>query len=905
MPFRRLLGKLFLWACCGVMLQLTLGGSLRADDTASFLRGINLNGPALTIAGRDWQAGGPDLGQGRFEKQSVPLIPPTDPARSQMIRSSVWDGGGQNRLVLKDLPPGPLTVYLYVWEDNNTETYSVFVNGTQVLTDFQSGAEGEWRRLGPWIAEARDGVLELSSRGGAANWSGIELWRGRLQRHPDDPVVPPRMRPQPLTPATPVQKHFDTVIAPLLAQHCIECHNPSEKRGDLDLTTAAGAANVLVAGQPADSLLWLQVESGEMPKKRPALAASEQKLLRDWITQGAHWGSQPVDLFAKSTLRRAGYDWWSLQPVQQPQLPPVQNQNWPQTAADRFILAQLETRQLQPSPPADPRTLIRRLAFDLTGLPPTSAEVLEFTAQPDEAAYTALVDRYLASPQFGEHWARHWLDVIRFGESQGFERNKVRENAWRFRDWVIDAYNADLPYDEFVKRQIAGDVLYPQDLSALIATGYHVCGTWDQVGHFEGSAAMRRVAREDHLEDLVGTLGQAFLGLSVQCARCHDHKFDPISQREYYQLAAALGGVRQLVAERDGITLAATEQQRDFKGLAHVIRPEQPPLFHVLLRGNVTRPGDVVAPEGLIALRGVEQCWELDPQAPEGQRRQKLAEWLTDRRNPLTARVYVNRVWQSLFGTGLVETPSEFGFQGGQPSHPELLDHLAHRFMEEGWRVKPLIRELVSSVTYRQQSAVAQPAALEVDAGARLRWQAPLRRLTGEEVRDALLSVSGALNPAQGGPSFRDVQVKIGSNNNDEFTTPIEDFTPETCRRTIYRLWARSGGQPLLTNFDCPDPSVSAPRRMSTITPLQALSLLNSSFAVNCAQRLAQQVQQATSAEDSPAAIAQQVTALYDRVLLRSPTTAEAARATSFVQAHGLEQLALVLFNTNEFLFVR
>jgi hypothetical protein len=274
----------------------------------------------------------------------------------------------------------------------------------------------------------------------------------------------------------------------------------------------------------------------------------------------ASWPSIPngavasdSDPFAFSTDSRAGYDWWSLQPVTDPPPPGTRNSNWPRNDIDRFILSKLESEGIEPAPEADRRTLIRRLSFDLTGLPPSSGEVEAFVNETDPGAYEALVERLLDSPAYGERWARHWLDVIRFGETQGFERNRIRENAWRFRDWVVSALNKDLPYDEFVRRQVAGDVLYPDDLSALIATGYHVAGTWDQVGHKEGSKAMQVVAREDHLEDLVGTLGQSFLAMTVNCARCHDHKFDPISQKEYFQFAALLGGVHQEVEERSGI----------------------------------------------------------------------------------------------------------------------------------------------------------------------------------------------------------------------------------------------------------------------------------------------------------------------------------------------------------------
>ncbi len=511
-----------------------------------------------------------------------------------------------------------------------------------------------------------------------------------------------------------------------------------------------------------------------------------------------------------------------------------------------------------------------------------------------------LVDRLLGSPHYGERWARHWLDVVRFGESQGFERNHVRENAWRYRDWVIAAFNRDLPYDEFVRQQIAGDVLHPNDLSALIATGYHVCGTWDQVAHLEGSAEMQKATRFDELEDLVGTLGQTFLGLTINCARCHDHKFDPISQKEYYQVAALLGGVTQEEKERSKIPMAATPDQPGFAGVAHVIIPRQPPLYAVLDRGDYRKPGEVVSPAGLKALSGLPADFGLAPDAPEARRREALARWLTDPRNPLTARVFVNRLWYHHFGQGLVETPSDFGFNGGRPSHPELLDYLASRFMEGGWKVKDMHRLIVNSAAYRQESRVHGDRAEGIDADNRLLWRANRRRLEGEAVRDAALAVAGALNPRVGGPSFQDVKLnKKGANTNHEFTDPTGEFSEAVNRRTIYRLWARSGGHPMLETLDCPDPSVMAPRRTQTITPIQALSLSNNAFMEKCAARFAARVRREAGDD-----VDRQVVRAWCLAFVRSPNDRERQLARSFVARRGLDQLCLVLFNANEFLFV-
>jgi hypothetical protein len=892
---------------------------------------------------------------------------------------------------------------------------------------------------------------------------------------------------------------------------------------------------------------------------------------------------EPAEAIPATTQRRAGYDWWSLQAVQRPQLPRLKHGSWARNAIDHFVLAKLEAHGLAPAAEADARTLVRRLYFDLIGLPPSPEEVEAWTARlaEGETGYRELVDHLLDSPHYGERWARHWLDVVRFGESQGFERNLIRENAWRYRDWVIHAFNADMPYDEFVRRQIAGDVLYPGDLDALIATGYHVVGTWDQVGALEGSREMQKSARQDHLEDLVATLGQAFLGLTINCARCHDHKFDPISQKEYYQIAALLSGVHQQEKEREGIaallrsgpknkpllerieakrnelaelesairrkyeseaggnpieglqvlylpegedaqtlpdqarvgsgidlsaggaarfaspeaaarltkavkasneltveawitpakesqsgparivTLSRDSGQRNFtlgqdgnrfdvrlrttksnanglpslagpqgmvaakrthlvytfdrrgtarfyvdgkqvaerqiggdlsnwddgfrlalgdeltgarrwdgefhfvaiysralpveqvvknfesesrgvraakaletllteaspeerarhaamkeevealwaqepalrfEGPAHVIVPQEPPVVHVLERGDHRNPGEVAAPAGLRALSQAGLPWDfgLKPDAPEGRRRAKLAEWLTDPRNPLTARVLVNRLWHYHFGTGFVATPSDFGSGGGRPSHPELLDHLAAQFMDEGWSIKNMQRLIVTSAAYRQQSNVSNPQAEEMDGDNRLLWRANRRRLEGEAVRDAVLAVSGALNPKLGGPSYRDMKVDSGvMGTNSEFTDPTGEFSENTCRRTIYRLWARSGNNPMLESLDCPDPSVMSPQRTETITPVQALSLLNNSFIEECAKRFAQRVQR-----DAGESANAQIERAYALALARAPRSEELALANSFVREHGIEQFCLVLLNTNAFLYV-
>ncbi len=347
---------------------------------------------------------------------------------------------------------------------------------------------------------------------------------------------------------------FDREVAPLLARRCLDCHSGADPKGKLDLSQRAGAlaggegGKAIVPGEADQSLLWERVSSDEMPPKAP-LSPHEKLVLRAWISAGARWGTDPIDSFQATTSRRAGRDWWSLQPVARPSLPPVRNDGWARTPVDRFILRELEANGLSPTPEADRRVLIRRVCFDLTGLPPEPEAIDAFVADQSPEAYARMLERYLASPQYGVRWARWWLDLARYGESNGYEFDEFRPAAWRFRDWVVDAFNRDLPYDEFARLQLAGDVMRPSNATAIAATGFLVAGAYDSVGQTQQSLVMRAVVRSDEIEDLVGTVGQTFLGMTVNCARCHDHKFDPIRQKEYYRIASALSGVRH--GERD------------------------------------------------------------------------------------------------------------------------------------------------------------------------------------------------------------------------------------------------------------------------------------------------------------------------------------------------------------------
>lgn len=736
-------------------------------------------------------------------------------------------------------------------------------------------------------------------------------------------------------------------VAVLLARNCLECHNPSDHKGGLDLTrrdqalSGGKSGKVLIPGKPDDSLLMKRVVAREMPpKERAKLSESERTLLGQWIAAGAKWANDPIDPFLYTSDRRAGYNWWSLQPLARVEVPPVKDARWPINPIDYFILQRLEEQGLSPSPLADRRTLIRRLSFDLVGLPPAPQDVEAFVHDTDPGAYDRLVDRLLQSPHYGERWARHWLDIVRYGESQGFERNKLRESAWKYRDFVVEAFNSDLPYDQFIRWQIAGDVLQPDDPLAVIASGFLAMGPYDLTAYNNGTREMRAFAREEELEGLVATVGQTFMGLTINCARCHDHKFDPITQREFYQVSAALGGTHQgpereclsskgressgeriAALRREIDALAAQEKLADEQtkqalaakrsrlesvirllkgGPVHTTVPKELGPWRILARGDFRQPGKVVVPGGIAAIAGVSPTWQLLENAPEAERRKALARWIADPRNPLTPRVIVNRLWGYHFGTGIVRTPSDFGFQGGLPSHPRLLDWLAGQLVHPDngprWSLKRIQRLIVTSAAYRQSSRTL-PDSAKVDADNRLVWRRPAQRPEAEAFRDAALAVSGEIDLRLGGPGYRD--FKISSAGDNETYAVFDAVGGEFSRRSLYRTWVRTGTSPLLDMLDCPDPSVATPRRSVTSTPLQALALLNNKFMEYCAERFSARLKR-----EAPDGTATQVHRAYALAFARQPTAEELAFGEHFVAKHGLTQLCVVLLNTNEFLYI-
>ncbi len=670
---------------------------------------------------------------------------------------------------------------------------------------------------------------------------------------------------------------FDTRVKAILIERCIACHSGEHPQGKLQLAVPSAARDPRVTGSPGvPSRLLARVKSGAMPPGK-RLPAAETAALADWIRSGARWSGGALDPLAATTSTRAGRDWWALQPVRAVKAPSsASGSASPSEVIDAFLEETLRKRGLRPNPPAERSALIRRLSYDLHGLPPAPEEIRAFVEDPSPDAVEKAVDRLLASPRYGERMARRWLDVARFAESDGYEHDLPRLTAFEYRDWVIRAFNEDLPYERFVQEQIAGDALHPGDPRAGIPTGFLVAGGHDTVAEKSVSPMTQADARQDELEDTIGVTSQAFLGLTAQCARCHDHKFDPIPQRDYYRLQAALIGARHPLPGA----------KVPFYGA----RSTPPPVVRRLERGSVLNPKEEVTPGGLSALTSLKPDLIA---SSEPERRLALAKWITAPENPLPARVWVNRVWGWFFGTGLVATPNDFGFQGDRPSHPELLDWLASAFRRQGHSTRSLVRALVLTRAYRRSSDRVAASA-QIDAGNRMLWRHASRRLEAEEVRDAMLAVSGRLNPAAGGPGY---QLFTWKDNAGALYALRDADGAEFRRRAIYRLVVRGLEDPLLAGLDCPDPSSSTPRRASSVTPTQALSLMNHTFVERESAALAERIRSEGFAE-TPAAVERS----YLLALGRKPTRDERHRAAEFADRRGLDAWCRVLFNTAEFL---
>ena len=577
---------------------------------------------------------------------------------------------------------------------------------------------------------------------------------------------------------------FRERIAPILERRCVHCHGGSTPKGNLSLTTADGASKggdggpAIVPGKSDESLL-LEMISGEkpaMPQKEKPLANDEVAAIRNWIETGASW---PAGLTLRDR-RFDGQSWWAFEALVAPR-PPATRSQWAKGPIDAFILAELQKHGLQPGPEADRRTLIRRLSFDLVGLPPACDEIEQFLSDRSPNAYETLVDRLLASPHYGERWGRHWLDVAHYGDTHGYDKDKRRNNAWPYRDYVIASFNHDLPYGRFIREQVAGDVLAPGDPTGVIATGFIAAGPWDFVGHVElreGTIDKLKTRLLDR-DDMVSTTISTFVSLTVHCARCHDHKFDPIPQSDYYRLQAVFAGVDR------------GDRPYPPRHMVYSVQPHAPRPIAVLRRGEVDQPGEAVGPGSLACVPGLSAAFNLPNPSDEGSRRVALGTWLASPKNVLTWRSIANRLWHYHFGRGIVETPNDFGRNGAQPTHPELLDWLAATIRDNGQSLKGLHRQIVCSAAYRQASS-ENPAFAAIDADNRFLWRQNRRRLDAEAVRDSVLTVSGALDTRMGGPGFEAFSFKDDHSPIYDHSDPAKIDSPQVNRRAIYRFIVRS-----------------------------------------------------------------------------------------------------------------
>ena len=764
----------------------------------------------------------------------------------------------------------------------------------------------------------------------------------------------------------------------MLQKNCSGCHNPASPAGGLSV---AGMDALLSGGKhgaaltPGDSKqsLLMQYVRGEKSPRMPmggTLAAETVGSLAEAI--------DALKPLAAGVKKRDPHLDWLLHKPTTPPVPTVQNATWVRNPIDAFILTKLEAKQLTPAPAASKRALLRRAYFDLIGLPPTPAEMDAFQSDASADAYEKVIDKLLADPRYGERWGRHWLDLARFAESDGFAIDGERPNAWRYRDYVIRSLNHDKPYDQFVKEQIAGDELQGDRPEHLVALGFLRMGTW------EADANFKTQLRQDVLNELTGTVGQVFLGFTVGCARCHDHKYDPIPQRDFYRLQAFFAPMRVedrpaafLAVEHPKLmkaklrkfeddseaaadtlkqleaTLKAKYKQaagekkaadfikalKDVKeptftaaerkswneakdaarkladsaaryrpvaySVSDVAPPQVPSLAEtfVLAGGELANKGEKVEPGFPQAVSGENGPAKIPFAGGSSGRRLALAEWIASPDNPLTARVIVNRLWQHHFGEGIVRTPSDFGINGDRPSHPELLDWLASQLVEKKWSLKAMHRLMLTSNTYRQSAE--NPAMLkysEIDPKNQLLWRMNWLRLEGETIRDSVLAASGELQKSDGGPGVF-VSVPADVADGFEFFKWFPSSEKEQARRTIYTFQRRSVMNPMVEVFDGANMSEVCSRRSATVVPTQAFTLLNGEFVHNEARHFADRVVELAGPDRD-----KQLDKAFALALGRTPSTGERQKAAAlFASAEpreALAQLAVVLFNVNEFIYL-
>lgn len=814
-------------------------------------------------------------------------------------------------------------------------------------------------------------------------------------------------------------------VETLLAVRCLECHAGQDPQGSLALDTAVAFARggqtgpAVVPGDADASLLVRAVRRQDpavspMPPDEP-LSADEIALIEAWVASGAPWsveapaedsdgglvGSAWEDPRNPVTRRWRGerIDLWSFQPLERSAVPATrgdEGHRMPPVGVpeviDTFLEARLADRGLRPLPPADRRTLVRRMTFDVTGLPPSPAEVEAFVADEAPDAVERLVDRLLASPAYGEHLAVSWLDAVRYADTNGFERDELRPQIWRYRDWCIDAFNADMPYDRFLTEQLAGDELVGEapvddvESGALVATGYLRLGPFDSTAPIFQEAERHRA---EVLAEIVSTTGSAVLGLAMSCCNCHDHKSDPLLQSDFFRIQACFQGTdaREMPIDLPAVAAAIAAHNEPIQGeiaaaesagamattrldsllaaaaaegeaevpsvvrlrdalikeivalevrvaelkptlrsltLAEVVSEvSEIPATHVLAQGSHRNPREEVVPGVFAAFDPAALEHSPPPGGRTSGRRLALAAWLVSDANPLTARVIVNRVWQRLFGRGLVATPNDFGFRGARPTHPELLDWLACEFRERGWSLKDLHRSILLSAAYRR-SSVPKPdddEARPLDRDNDLLWRQNPRRLEAEAIRDSLLSVAGLLREDRGGPPrWPPVAEEILHANPAilEFLKEGADGRPqgwyaqpveETFVRSVYLVRKRSLPLPFLQPFDLPDGVSPCGRRDVTTVAPQSLNLLNDDLVIRAATALAERVK-AEVGDDSGAWPAAAVRIVLQRGIEPEEEAAAAdllrrhAALHDAAQVRALVDLCRALLNVNEFLHI-
>ena len=806
---------------------------------------------------------------------------------------------------------------------------------------------------------------------------------------------------------------FREQVHPILRENCLKCHGEKVK-GGLVLTSRQGVLQGGDSGpavnltDPESSLLLDMIsyrdEDHEMPPKQKLLAA-EIEILTKWVVKGAAYAPELEQETAGEEHSASGYlteidertrNYWAFRSIAPPDVPSVNREGWNENPLDALVLSKLEKAGLEPNPPATRQQLIRRAYYGLIGLPPSIEEVAAFEADESPDAFEKVIDHLLSLPQYGEKWGRHWLDLVRYAETNGYERDGPKAEAWRYRDYVIGAFNDDTPYDQFIREQLAGDELPEVTTESLIATGYQRMGIWDD------EPADPDQAYYDGLDDVVSTTSSVFLGMTVGCARCHDHKIDPIPQKDYYRMLAffhntlnniqqrqfkkspyTLNTLRVIADEAEKATHAAEKakhetqlkqleqrvsefekiiakqfsnpekedakdrrtreslyrkkraevldesQLEDYvvakESLTELKRKRLPgltsalsmrengreaPDTHVLIRGNAHAKGDLVQP-GYPSVLGFRD--PIIPPAPEGVessgRRLVLANWITSPENPLTARVIANRIWYFHFGRGIVRSPSNFGQNGDQPTHPELLDHLATVMIRQGWSMKAFHKTVMLSKTY-QMSSQGSEKGLAEDPTNNLFWRFEMRRLTAEEVRDSILNVSGELNLKMRGPSiYTDIPQEVLATASRPDNAWGRSPEKERSRRSVYVYVKRSLHEPMLKAFDSADTDSTCAVRFATTVPTQSLTMLNSEFVNLNALRFAERLRREAGDDKK-----KQIELGLSLVLNRTPSNAEVSDGLAMMKdiqskadladSQALDRFCLMALNLNEFVYL-